>query len=290
MAVTTASKFMRNDGDVSHKLSIRDLRIEYVNSRTQQVICAIDRLTFDVLSGEFIAVVGPSGCGKTTLLYALDGLIPRAAGTLSIDGSDISKPRSEISLVFQSASLLPWRTVEANIRYGLDLRGERRRDTTAKVNALLELVGLDGWHQRYPYELSGGMQQRVNLARALAVEPELLLLDEPFANLDAQTREVMQTELLRIWQETSKTVLFVTHDIEEAVFLADRVVVLSGRPSSVHRIVRIGLPRPRTLDVKRSAESVAYAREIWSDIQVVNEQSRVQGQGEGAADLGGLGR
>lgn len=243
-------------GTLRPKLSVRDLRIGHWSNRTNEFTMACDGLSFDVHAGEFIAIVGPSGCGKTTFLSAMAGLVPVLQGALELDGEQITGPKPDRSLVFQQASLFPWQTVTANIEFGL--RAQKRLDDRGRkrVAELIELVGLAGKGDRYPRELSGGMSQRVNLARALATEPALLLLDEPFSALDPQTRELMQEELTRVWQADSlgegKTAVFVTHDVPEAVFLADRVVVFSRGPAHVLEIVDIDLPRPRRGDVKRS--------------------------------------
>src|SRR5204862_2440745 len=196
-------------------------------------------------TGDFVSIVGPSGCGKTTLLHILGGLLRSTRGQVLVDGKVVTGPGRERALVFQDPALLPWRTVLGNIAYGLECLRTDRRAARAQALAWLELVGLGGFGLHYPNELSGGMQQRVNLARALAVDPEILLMDEPFAALDAQTRQVMQTELLSIWERTQTTVVFVTHQIEEAIYLADRLVVLSGRPCRPRETIEVGLPRPR---------------------------------------------
>jgi NitT/TauT family transport system ATP-binding protein len=242
--------------------------IHYWIERQNRPFAAVDGATLDVRSGEFVAIVGPSGCGKTTFLSAVDGLVPISGGVLELNGASISKPGPDRAMVFQQASLLPWRTVLGNITYGLEMQGRMpKAERRAHAQALVELVGLSGFESAYPLELSGGMQQRVNLARALATDPELLLLDEPFAALDAQTREFMQGELLRIWGETRKTALFITHDIKEAVFLADRVLVFSRRPGRVKECVEIDLPRPRELGLKRTPGFLAYEDTIWRSIE-----------------------
>ena len=204
--------------------------------------------------GEFISLVGPSGCGKTTLLRIVAGLEPASAGDVLLDGRAVRAPGSDRGFVFQSDNLLPWRTVFANAIIGPEVAGRRRRRRDERTRKLLRLVGLEGFEDYFPRQLSGGMRQRVNLARALAIDPEILLMDEPFSALDAQTREIMQTELMRIWEEGRKTVLFVTHQIDEAVFLSDRVLVLARRPGRVRENVTIALPRPRALAIKRTAD------------------------------------
>ncbi|WP_051838918.1 ABC transporter ATP-binding protein [Streptomyces sp. NRRL F-5126] len=242
----------------SQKLVVDDVRLGHWSSRTAAFSLACDGLSFEIAENEFVAIVGPSGCGKTTFLTALAGLTPVSSGRLELNGAQIQGPSPDRSLVFQHASLFPWRTVETNIEFGL--KAQKRLDTAgrARVADLVRLVGLAGKEATYPRELSGGMSQRVNLARALATDPDLLLLDEPFSALDAQTREVMQEELTRIWQADGagkgKTAVFVTHDVPEAVFLADRVVVFSSGPAHLVEVVDVDLPRPREAAVKRSPE------------------------------------
>ena len=206
---------------------------------------ALADVSFDVEAGEFVCIVGPSGCGKTTLFRIIAGLDSSTDGAVRLDGDRVSGPGTDRGMVFQEYHLFPWRTVLGNVRFGLEHRemSGARRDERARE--MIELVGLAGEEAAYPSELSGGMKQRVGIARALAVDPAILLMDEPFGSVDAQTRETLHDELLRIWEETGKTVLFVTHDVEEAVTLADRVVVLSGSPGRVREVVEVALSRPR---------------------------------------------
>ena len=228
---------------------------------------ALRQIDVAVEQGEFIAVVGPSGCGKTTFLRMVAGLEPATSGTILIDGQPLRGPGNNRGFVFQNDSLLPWRTVLANALIGPEVAckvGDRERQRTLD---LLKLVGLGGFENYYPRQLSGGMRQRVNLARALAIDPDVLLMDEPFASLDAQTREIMQTELLRIWEQGRKTVLFVTHQIDEAVFLSDRVLVFARRPGRLQENIEIKLPRPRALALKRTPEFIAYVDRIWTMIE-----------------------
>jgi NitT/TauT family transport system ATP-binding protein len=223
---------------------------------------ALERTSLTIQPGEFICIVGPSGCGKTTLLHCLDGLHTPTSGTIRIDGREITGPGRDRAMVFQSASLMPWRTVVRNVTYGLELQGVPLREAIPRAQTMIELVGLHGFEDRHPGELSGGMQQRVNLARALVIDPEVILLDEPFAALDAQTRENMQTELLRVWDETKKNAVFITHQISEAVYLADRVVVMSGRPGRVKAIVDVPIARPRPASARRDPQMFAIESEI----------------------------
>jgi NitT/TauT family transport system ATP-binding protein len=253
-------------GSQSTKLEAKNVSVEYVVTRTGERLVALQDVNLQIREGEFISIVGPSGCGKTTFLNAVDGLLKISRGSLNLGGKLITGPGRDRAMVFQNASLLPWRTVKGNVLYGLELQGRKKGDAGAKVQALIKLVGLAGFEHSYPNELSGGMQQRVNLARALALDPEVLLLDEPFAALDAQTREFMQAELLKVWNATRKTAIFITHQISEAVYLSDRVVVFSARPGKVKQIYDIDIPRPRKLSVKRSQAFMEYEDLIWVSI------------------------
>jgi NitT/TauT family transport system ATP-binding protein len=228
---------------------------------------ALRGIDLAVQRGEFIAVVGPSGCGKTTFLRIVAGLEPATTGALLLDGRALHGPGGDRGFVFQSDNLLPWRTVLANAIIGREVAGQVGPAERRRTMELLKLVGLEGFEHYHPRQLSGGMRQRVNLARALAVDPQILLMDEPFSSLDAQTREIMQTELLRIWEEGRKTVLFVTHQIDEAVFLADRVLVFARRPGRLREDVAIALPRPRALALKRTPEFVRLVDHIWRLIE-----------------------
>ncbi len=249
------------------KLQARDVRVHYRRQRLGDLFLAVDGATLDIDAGEFVAIVGPSGCGKTTFLNAVDGLIPMSGGSLALDGKPIEGPGPDRGMVFQQPSLLPWRTVVGNVVYGLELLGTPKRAAHDRALKFIELVGLKGFEESYPLELSGGMQQRTNLARALAVDPEILLLDEPFASLDAQTRETMQLELMRIWLATRKTALFVTHDIAEAVYLADRVIVFTARPGRVKLVLTVDFPRPRDLRIKRDLRFIEIETKIWESIR-----------------------
>jgi NitT/TauT family transport system ATP-binding protein len=224
-------------------------------------------VSFDVTGGEIVAIVGGSGSGKTTLLRIVDRLIVPTSGSVLVDGRPVARPGGPISFVFQQDCLLPWRMILQNVSYGLDLRGVPKGEARQRAQKYLTLVGLQGFEKYYPHQLSGGMRQRVNLARALAVEPDILLMDEPFAALDAQTRELMQLELLRIWKQTGKTILFVTHQLDEAVFIAHRVIVLSARPGTIREIVTIDIPYPRDLQAKRSAAFQSLIGRLWGLIE-----------------------
>jgi NitT/TauT family transport system ATP-binding protein len=225
-------------------------------------VAALERISFSVDEGEFVAVVGPSGCGKSTLLKILAGLLSPSAGSASLRGTTIQGPRRDIGVVFQSPVLFPWRTVLDNVLLPIDVQGLGRVRFMPAAMDLLALVGLRDFERRYPWELSGGMQQRVAITRALIHDPAMLLMDEPFGALDAMTREHMNLELQRIWLEKKKTVFFITHSIPEAVFLADRVLVMTPRPGRVVDDLRIKLPRPRPLDVMTTPEFGDYTRHI----------------------------
>jgi len=266
MSRTWARRRRGTDGQTAGNgelgIRIENVSVEYGSRNSAAVVRAVDSVSFDVAPGEFVALVGPSGCGKSSLLMSVAGLTPYV-GLITAQGRKIKGPDRSVSQVFQAAGLFPWRTVSGNVQYGLRIRGDDRATAKARAEEMIEMVGLSEHMNKYPHELSGGMQQRVNLARALAVDPEILLLDEPFAALDAQTREDMQVELLRIWQETKKTTLMVTHQIDEAVLLADRVVVLSRGPASrIQDTIEIDLPRPRNEDVKDDPRFIEYSHRI----------------------------
>ncbi|RDV02053.1 ABC transporter ATP-binding protein [Undibacter mobilis] len=251
---------------VTTKLSVSGLTKKFA---TLDVLSSV---SVDVGRGEFISIVGPSGCGKTTFLRIVGGLEHATSGTAALDGKTITGPGMDRGFVFQQDNLLPWRTIESNVNIGLEINNRLDRAQKERTAKLLNLVGLRGFADYYPRQLSGGMRQRVNLARALAVDPELLLMDEPFSALDAQTREIMQTELLRIWEAGAKTVLFVTHQIDEAVYLSDRVFVFARRPGRINEIVEIDLPRPRPLSIKRTPQFAKYVDHIW---KLIEEDVRV---------------
>jgi NitT/TauT family transport system ATP-binding protein len=219
-------------------------------------------LDFSIREGEFVSVVGPSGCGKSTLLKMVGGLLPYTSGSLTLAGKPVNGPQKDVGIVFQSAVLLAWRTVLKNILLQAEMRHLPKAESLAKAMRLIEMAGLKGFEGKYPWQLSGGMQQRASICRALLHDPSLLLMDEPFGALDAMTREKMNLELQRIWSASKKTVLLITHSIPEAVFLSDRVIVMSERPGSIAATYDIDLPRPRTLDMMGSPEFAVHAKQI----------------------------
>ena len=255
------------------KLKISHLTKRYWLERESRDVLALSDVSFSVGAGEFMAIVGPSGCGKTSMLNVIAGLLPYEEGEVLIDGKKVAGPGIDLAVVFQHASLLPWRTIAGNVRYGMEL--QKRFDGAAmkeRTDYFIKLVGLAGFERHYPSELSGGMQQRVNLARALAADPIVLLMDEPFAALDAQTREFMQAELLKIWTRAKKTVVFITHQINEAIYLADRVVVMSARPGRVKDIFDVPFERPRTLSLKRDPHFLKLEDSVWKLIEEESER------------------
>ncbi len=234
------------------KIEIQNLSVSFTRRAPDKSVTTIEvlrDLDFEVGDSEFCVIVGPSGAGKTTLLRVIQGLLRPSRGSVAIGGRRVDGPQPQSGFVFQNFGLLAWRSVRANVEFGLEVRGVPVARRRAIAQGYIEMVGLKGFEGHHHHELSGGMQQRVGLARALAIDPQVLLMDEPFASLDAQTRETMQAELLRIQYQERKTVLFVTHSIDEAVYLADRVIVFTPRPSAIREIVTVSLPQPRWKDV-----------------------------------------
>ncbi|MCC7107501.1 MAG: ABC transporter ATP-binding protein [Chloroflexi bacterium] len=242
-------------------IEVQNLVMRYL-TLTGEEVNALAGVSFDIGEGEFLSVVGPSGCGKSTLLKILAGLLPQTSGEVLLRGTPITGPRRDIGVVFQDPVLLPWRTVFQNAMLPAEIIGLDGKAASERAKSLLRLVGLEGFEGKYPMELSGGMQQRSSITRALVHDPALLLMDEPFGALDAMTREQMNLELLRIWSEQRKTVFFITHSIPEAVFLGDRVIVMTPRPGRIAEIIEVNLPRPRDLDVMGSAEFGAMVNHI----------------------------
>ncbi|MCL2584932.1 MAG: ABC transporter ATP-binding protein [Streptosporangiales bacterium] len=242
-------------------------------------------VSFDVGPHEIVSVVGPSGCGKTTLLRCVAGLTEPSGGTVSIGGQTVTKPPEGVGVVFQHFGLFPWKTVSGNVAYGLTVRGTPRAAVTARVRDLIAMVGLEGFERSYPHQLSGGMQQRAGLARALAIEPRVLVMDEPFASLDAQTRDLLQLEMLRILDQRPAATLFVTHSIDEAVLMGDRIVVLTGHPGSVHDVVDVGIPRPRGREAADSDRFRIVRDYLWTVVMKGQGNDNSPGKpSEGTAD------
>ncbi|HET6948700.1 MAG TPA: ABC transporter ATP-binding protein [bacterium] len=250
-------------------LEANNVTIEYEKRGERSRLLALQELTLSVERGEFLVIVGPSGCGKTTFLSAVAGLVQPTAGSLMMDGRPIVGPGPDRAMVFQEYALMPWLVARDNVAFGLDLRGQPRgEDARRRVAEFIELVGLRGFERSYPHELSGGMRQRVGLARALVVEPRILLMDEPFAAVDAMTREIMQAEFERILSQAGRTVLLVTHSIDEAIAFGDRIVVISSRPGRVREILTVDLPRPRwEYDVKAHPGFGPLRERVWQALR-----------------------
>jgi NitT/TauT family transport system ATP-binding protein len=256
----------REVGSAPPLITVAGLSKTY-RTRSGEDVVALRDVSFDLHEGEFVTVVGPSGCGKSTLLRILAGILRGSSGDLQLAGRPIEGPRRDVGVVFQAPVLLPWRTVLANVMLPAELQGLRGDAVERRARQLLELVRLDGFEAKYPNELSGGMQQRVGISRALVHDPTLLLMDEPFGALDAMTREFMNLELMRIWQESRKTILVVTHSIPEAAFLADRVIVMTARPGQIAEIIEVDLPRPRTLDMMNTPAFGQFVQAIRRHFQ-----------------------
>ena len=246
------------------KITVRHLTKSYNGGK----VVALQDVSFEVQPYESLCILGPSGCGKTTLLRLLDSLIPRDQGEILLDGEPVTAPRPDVAMVFQHFGLFPWKNLQQNIAYGLALRGHPREEIARVVQQYIELVGLKGFEGSYPYQLSGGMQQRAGLARALAVNPSLLLMDEPFGSLDAQTRETLQEELSKILERERKTMLFVTHSIDEAIYLGDRILLMTPRPGRIREILSVEIPRPRDLSrVRSDPRSIQMRTYIWDQLK-----------------------
>lgn len=251
---------------MSSKIVARGVRMDYSvrNDAGQREDVAVLRdFDLDIRDGEFLSVLGPSGCGKSTFLSILAGLTDRTGGSIRIDGQPLAGINPQQGVVFQGYALFPWRTVLENIEVGLEIRGVPKAERRRIAQEHLELVGLTGAGARYPHEISGGMKQRVAIARSLAYKPDVLLMDEPFAALDAQTREILQGELLRIWEQYRKTIVFITHSLDEAIFLSDRIAVMTRRPGTVKQILEVPLPRPRLPELRNSEAFVALRQQAW---------------------------
>ena len=230
-------------------------------------LTTLDHFNLDIREGEFLSILGPSGCGKSTFLNILAGLDDSDAGAIFIDGQPLRKQDFERGMIFQSYALMPWLTVIENVAFGLEIRGVGRKERLAAAERYLKLVGLTAFAHQYPHQLSGGMKQRVAIARVLAYDPRLVLMDEPFAALDAQTREALQIQLLKIWEADRKTILFITHSIDEAILLSDRVAIMTARPGRIKEIVDIDLPRPREYGVRNSPEFARIRSRLWDALR-----------------------
>jgi len=242
------------------------VRIEGLHKRFDTAV-AVEELTFDVGENEFLALVGPSGCGKSTALRIMAGLVPATRGAVFVRGRKVGGPIQDVGMVFQSPILLPWRTALSNVLFTAEMRGKRQAEYRERALALIRLASLDGFEARYPHELSGGMQQRVAICRALLLDPSLLLMDEPFGALDIMTREKMGFELLKIWTATRTTVVFVTHSITEAVLLSDTIVVMTARPGRAKAVIRVDLPRPRDVGTLRDPRFAELAAQVRDNIE-----------------------
>jgi NitT/TauT family transport system ATP-binding protein len=254
-------------GNPEGKVALEAVGVRKIYRKDGREMPVLDVAGFAAREGEFITIIGPSGCGKSTFLHIMGGFIPADGGTISVYGSAVNGPGPDRGMMFQEFALFPWKTVAGNVAWGLEAQGFEKQEIDETVRRYLDIMGLAEFRNHYPAEISGGMKQRTALARVLAFDPKVLLMDEPFGALDAQTRETMQEEVTRIWERTRKTIVFVTHDIEEAVFLGDRVVVLSARPGRIREEVKIDLPRPRTLEIKKSPQCHAYRNRIWDLIR-----------------------
>jgi NitT/TauT family transport system ATP-binding protein len=239
-------------------------------------VVALEDLDLAVSDGDFVAIVGPSGCGKSTFLHMLGGFEPVSGGTMSLNGAPITGPGPDRGMLFQEYALYPWRTAFGNIVWPLEVQGMAKSERTARAEQFVAMVGLDHFRDHYPSELSGGMKQRVALARVLVFDPGILLMDEPFGALDAQNRELMQEELQRIYHTTRKTVVFVTHDIDEAVYLADRVIVFTARPGRIKQDIAIDLPRPREIEIKKTPAFAGYRNRVWDLLREEVLRARAQ--------------
>ena len=266
----------------------RGVSVEYERTRDKSTLVALEDFTLEVREGEFLAIVGPSGCGKSTFLNVVAGLVPPAAGEVKVYGKPVTGPGPDRAVVFQDYALMPWRTVESNVRFGLEMQGRIDSDTGAKIARYISMVGLAGFEKSYPRELSGGMRQRVGLARALVTEPRLLLMDEPFAAVDAMTRELMQEELTKIVATTGQPIIFITHGVDEAVTLADRIAVVTNRPGRIKEIIDVDLPRPRSRASRQLPEFQALRERVWDLLASEHpERSEAVSAAGGRADDGG---
>jgi NitT/TauT family transport system ATP-binding protein len=264
-AVSTSPSVMAAPQTAPPILAVDNVAMHFATAEGR--VTAVDNISFDVAPGEFLAVIGPSGCGKSTLFNMIGGLLGGYSGRISVAGETVDGPHASIGMVFQEESTFPWRNVIDNIAFPLEIAGLPRRERVERARRFISMVGLDGFEKRYPSELSGGMRQRVSMARTLASEPKILLMDEPFAALDEQTRLLLGDKVLQIQQQLKQTMLLITHNITEAVQLADRILVMTFRPGRLKRVVHIDLPRPRTSEIVSSEAFGRYVAQIWSDLR-----------------------
>ena len=252
-------------------ISVQNVAMRYSTiTRTPDdcdVIEAIREISIDIFPGEFLCLLGPTGCGKSTLLNIIGGLVAPTQGAVVIEGQKITTPHPKVTMVFQESSIFPWRTTCKNVEFGLELKGIDKKIRSEKSREILSLVGLSGFEDRYPSELSGGMNQRVAIARALALEPDILLMDEPFGALDEQTRLIMGTELLRIWYQTKKTIIFVTHSISEAIMMSTRIAIFSARPSTIKDVISVDIPAPRNLLTLATDTFKTIQNRVWDSLR-----------------------
>jgi NitT/TauT family transport system ATP-binding protein len=278
-AVSTSPSVMAAPQTAPPILAVDNVAMHFATAEGE--VTAVDNISFDVAPGEFLAVIGPSGCGKSTLFNMIGGLLGGYSGRISVAGETVAGPHASIGMVFQEESTFPWRNVIDNIAFPLEIAGMPRRERVERARRFISMVGLDGFEKRYPSELSGGMRQRVSMARTLASEPKILLMDEPFAALDEQTRLLLGDKVLQIQQQLKQTMLLITHNITEAVQLADRILVMTFRPGRVKRVVDIKLPRPRTSEIVSSEAFGRYVAQIWSDLReeasrgLIDDEARV---------------
>lgn len=268
MSATPHAAASRQHAHIASGISIRDVSHTY-GARTGGML-ALDGIDLDIGDGEFHCLLGPSGCGKSTLLYLIGGFIPVQAGVISTSTGPVVAPGPDRSIVFQNFALFPWKTVKDNILYGLKKAGVAGAERERRAQRYIDMVHLTGFEDAYPSQLSGGMQQRAAIARTLAVDPGILLMDEPFGALDAQTRRVMQEELRAIWRDSRKTVVFVTHDVQEAVFLADRISIMSARPGRIEHVINVDLPKDRGEEILENRDFIGLSEHIW---RLVREQA-----------------
>jgi NitT/TauT family transport system ATP-binding protein len=277
--VSTSASVMAAPQPAPPILAVDNVAMHFATAEGE--VTAVDDISFDVAPGEFLAVIGPSGCGKSTLFNMIGGLLGGYSGRISVAGETVAGPHASIGMVFQEESTFPWRNVIDNIAFPLEIAGMPRRERVERARRFVSMVGLDGFEKRYPSELSGGMRQRVSMARTLASEPKILLMDEPFAALDEQTRLLLGDKVLQIQQQLKQTMLLITHNITEAVQLADRILVMTFRPGRVKRVVDIDLPRPRTSEIVSSEAFGRYVAQIWSDLReeasrgLIDDEARV---------------